>query len=193
MPIPPNPDAASAWLLPHLQIQSFQTYLPAAICADGNSFSAALSFISTWVCTMLNTGSADLDLSTLLRDLPKLQKLRTVVPGVSAGEFLDKTVSHFLSTSGEVIGTTDDSSAPRADWYSYIENNKGVDLPDRIKSPDLETFKQGISKHFLKRLSGLEDAEIASHLLHIAQNYVLAHVAVCCIILYGGMEVVRLS
>ena len=127
---------------------------------------------------MLNTGSPDTDLSALLRDLPHLLNVRTVVPGVCAAELSDNTISHFLATSGEVIGAAPDGSAPRADWNSYIEDNKGVDLLDRVKSPDLENFKQGISKHFLKRLSGLQDVGTASHLLEIAQNYVLAHVAV---------------
>ena len=128
-----------------------------------------------------------------LMRMPGIKHIEACAPGVARIILLDDTSHHVLQDSGEVIGrddvrpnTVEKSQAVRSDWSNHLNQHGGAkatsgsaaSLYSSIRSPDEDSFCQGLSKHFAWRLRHMQNRVLAADLQKAAQAYIIHHLAV---------------
>lgn len=151
----------------------------------------------TKLYTLIGTAEDLATLETTLKILSPIANIECCTEDVSLVTCSDGTSHRVLNASGEVIGSQSNSSsisdgadssnftelAVRPDWKAYLDereqSSSSYSIFSLIRSPDEESFVQGISKHWLAKIRSINDNHDGSELLAPARAYVLCHVAVC--------------
>lgn len=179
-----------SWLLPYLSAAGFQEAIPPSILSRVETTKTALAFLITRIFAAVHVAE-ELKMDEIT-GLPRIEGVEShaKTKGISKVTLADGTSHHIIASTGEVIGkekTRDDGF--REDWAAYLDQLtdtedqqelEGIDLLQKVRSPDEETFLHGISKHFMERLSArsLSDPEESRLLMSVAASFVLAHVSV---------------
>jgi hypothetical protein len=154
---------------------------------DEPQLSIRFRFILTRLWFTLSVGTNEQDPSAWLKrtveDAQEVVKGEiwaiTIRDGNSLSEF------YVLESTCEVIGRTLDapqlevySSGLRADWSRYISSHTGVCagprnlITENIRWANYEEYDRGISRHWLRRISGEGDVGLSKKV--VAERYVLA-------------------
>jgi hypothetical protein len=154
---------------------------------DEPQLSIRFRFILTRLWFTLSVGTNERDPSAWLKrtveDAQEIVKGEiwaiTIRDGNSLSEF------YVLESTCEVIGRTLDapqlevySSGLRADWSRYISSHTSVCVGPRnlitenIRWANYEEYDRGISRHWLRRISGEGDVGLSKKV--VAERYVLA-------------------
>ena len=192
--------SAHQWLFDLLRVSRHEDLLPYASPAplSYQIVRAGLAFHSTRIYTRL--GQEEEIIPEELAAFPKIESIQIINADIACTTTISQDLFHVIVATGEVIGTSTINAPPvddnifkinepsmekrvlRADWSRLLDETSkytsNVQLIDKVQSPDIEHFENGISKHYLARLHGMADQNEASQLSEIAESYVLAHVAV---------------